>query len=209
MALCYYHGIQGEKYEAASGSLCFWRVGVRAPLLDGSTVLTNICTDMELHSNQQNVNSVFQPTELDPFENDTALPSMSFLQTLVLFSVCLAWSTGPKQCWKLKLWSSEMLFRKCNALGFLWLINQNTAVMSKWERGNLCCLSPMHIQTYVMLQCVRSSRNVWARVAQSWEVTGLRSDGTKHKHSVILLIHHPTLYSPCGRGQEERQRNSE
>ncbi len=36
-----------------------------APFLDGSTVLTNICTDMELHSNQQTVNAVFQSPESD------------------------------------------------------------------------------------------------------------------------------------------------
>lgn len=38
---------------------------MRAPFLDGSTVLTNICTDMELHSNQQTVNAAFQPSESD------------------------------------------------------------------------------------------------------------------------------------------------
>lgn len=48
----YCRGIQGEKWRAASGALCFWRFGVRAPFLDGSTVLTNICTDMEFHSDQ-------------------------------------------------------------------------------------------------------------------------------------------------------------
>lgn len=41
-----------------------------------------------------------------------------------------------------------------------------------------------------MLQCVCLSRNVPAHVPQSSKVTGLRSDGTKHKHSVILPIHH-------------------
>lgn len=58
-----------------------------APFLDGSTVLTNICTDMELHSNQQNVNSVFQSSESDLSENDTRLPCHS--PTLLYYSVSI------------------------------------------------------------------------------------------------------------------------
>lgn len=69
---------------------------MRAPLLDGITVLTNICTDMELHSNRQTVNVVFRPSESHLLENHTPLPSKSLLQTVVL-CVHLAGFTGPKQ----------------------------------------------------------------------------------------------------------------
>lgn len=69
---------------------------MRAPFLDGITVLTNICTDMELHSNQQTVNIVFQSSESHLFENHTPLPSKSLLHS-VLFCVHLARSSGPKQ----------------------------------------------------------------------------------------------------------------
>lgn len=95
-SLFYLHGIQGEKQRAASGALCFWRFGVRAPFLDGITVLTNICTDMELHSNQQTVNVVFQTSESHLLENHTPLPSKSLLHS-VSFSVHVAGSSGPKQ----------------------------------------------------------------------------------------------------------------
>lgn len=45
----------------ASWASCFWRVGVKTPFLDGSSVLTNICTDMEVYSHQQTVNASFVP----------------------------------------------------------------------------------------------------------------------------------------------------
>lgn len=112
--LFYYHGIQGEKWKAASGRLCFWRFGARAPFLDGSTVLTNICTDMELYSNQQTVNAAFQSSESDHSENDTLLPSKSCLHTVVLFSAHLARSAWPQHWRKLKLalkWYLENVMR--------------------------------------------------------------------------------------------------
>lgn len=66
----YYRGIQSEKWKATPWALCFWRFGVKAPFLDGSTVLTNFCTDMELYSNQQTVSAVFQSLECNLSEND-------------------------------------------------------------------------------------------------------------------------------------------
>lgn len=68
------------------GALCFWRSGVRAPFLDGSTVLTNTCTDVDLHWNQQTVNAVFQSCESELSENNTPLPSKSCLHTLLYYS---------------------------------------------------------------------------------------------------------------------------
>lgn len=43
---------------------CFWRFGVRAPLLDGSATLTNICTDMKFDSERRSRCCVRGPSEV-------------------------------------------------------------------------------------------------------------------------------------------------
>lgn len=56
LLLFHYHGIQ----VGWGGGLCLLSYGVRPPFLDGSTVPTNICTDMESLSDQLAVNTVFE-----------------------------------------------------------------------------------------------------------------------------------------------------
>ncbi|KAI9523205.1 hypothetical protein NQZ68_029210, partial [Dissostichus eleginoides] len=45
------------------GGFMFLEVRCEAPLLDGSTVTTNICTDVDLQWNQQTVDAAIQASQ--------------------------------------------------------------------------------------------------------------------------------------------------
>lgn len=92
---------------------------MRAPFLDGSAVLTNICTDMELHSNQQTVNAAFQSSE-----KMIHRCHLSHVSTLLYYSVCIWQDQLDLNTLMETETHSEMIFRKCNALGFLCLITR-------------------------------------------------------------------------------------
>lgn len=88
------------RQRAASGTLCFWRFGVRAPFLDGSTVLTNICTDMELQSTQQKYCVSVLRVQLLRKMTHRRRTCHAFT-TEVLSYPQLAWSGAPKYWWKM------------------------------------------------------------------------------------------------------------
>lgn len=114
------------------GALCFWRFGVRAPLLDGSTVLTNICTDMEFYSDRRSRCRVRAPLKSEENQTQRVLSTESPLR-------CQTADTGNMNTTEKNPWNSGVTFREFVLYNF----------------QNMNCTTAVHLSRYVvMLSCV-------------------------------------------------------